>query len=156
MEPHSEQPLVKWSAPQCPYTVEYAPSTNAVVGGGTAGTTCDSSTPHTAKSFWESYGSITTAGLFALPFPVTLPSPDRFTGAPVAVTAGIVASSVLDSKPSTSILRCHDFRAPSSRLARRLRLRRRRPWNMESDDPVSISVSPKLVGRRLAPQCFRR
>jgi proteasome lid subunit RPN8/RPN11 len=27
MEPHSEQPLVKWSAPQCPYTVEYAPST---------------------------------------------------------------------------------------------------------------------------------
>jgi len=27
MEPHSEQPLVKWSAPQCPYTVEYAAST---------------------------------------------------------------------------------------------------------------------------------
>ncbi len=27
MEPHNEEPLVKWSAPQCLYTVEYAPST---------------------------------------------------------------------------------------------------------------------------------
>lgn len=27
MEPDNEQPLVTWSAPQCPYTVEYAPST---------------------------------------------------------------------------------------------------------------------------------
>ena len=27
MEPHNERPLVTWSAPQCPYTVEYAPWT---------------------------------------------------------------------------------------------------------------------------------
>src|SRR5208283_2918843 len=98
-----------------PPLVEYAPSTTAVVWG--TGLKLDKSTPHTAKIFWESYGSITTAGLFALPFVVTLESPDRFTGAPVAVAAGIVASSVRDSRNSLSrkALRRRVFRVCFSR-----------------------------------------
>src|SRR5271157_3586165 len=79
---------------------EKAPSTTAVVWG--TGLKLDRSTPQTAKTFWESYGSTTTAGLFALPFAETLESPDRFIGLSVAVAAGIVASRVRDSRNSLS------------------------------------------------------
>src|SRR5271157_3798217 len=119
---------------------EKAPSTTAVVWG--TGLKLDKSTPQTAKSFWESYGSITTAGLFALPFVVTLESPVRFTGAPVAVAAGIVASSVRDSRNSLSrkALRRRVFRLLLSRASGRTRPRN--PRDETSDAPVRMTVSP--------------
>src|SRR5262249_6058526 len=71
---------------------------------------------------------------------VTLDRPDRSIGDPVAVAAGIVASSVRDSNPSKSNQRKRDFRPSLSRASRRLRRPRLREWML--DDPVRMNWSP--------------
>src|SRR5262249_4748292 len=101
------------------------------------------STPQTANRCFELYGSIATMGLLALPCFVTSKKVVRLTGPPVAAAAGMVASSVRDSSPSSSIRRNRGFRARFDQASGRIRPWCPRPWTF--DAPVRMTMSPTVV-----------